>query len=94
VVVVVVRGHPGVVPVVATAMAADGIRVEHGDQLLLAESPDELAASALRLHRSPDLARRLAQGASSWVRRRHDRRLVASRLADRIDGAVERSGPG
>ncbi|MEM8995614.1 MAG: glycosyltransferase family 4 protein [Acidobacteriota bacterium] len=82
------------VPVVATAMAADGLRVEHGDQLLLAESPDALAAEALRLHRSPDLAGRLARSASGWVRRHHDRRRVANRLADRIDGAVERSSGG
>ncbi|MEM6796898.1 MAG: glycosyltransferase family 4 protein [Acidobacteriota bacterium] len=72
------------VPVVATAMAADGLRVEDGEQLLLAESAQDLASEALRLHRSPELASGLALSARRWVAKHHDRERVAGGLADRI----------
>ncbi|MEM9594982.1 MAG: glycosyltransferase [Acidobacteriota bacterium] len=72
------------VPVVATAMAADGLRVQDGEELLIAESAEALAEASLRLLRSPDLAGSMARRAFRWVRRHHDRGQVADRLADRI----------
>ncbi|MEM7356416.1 MAG: glycosyltransferase family 4 protein, partial [Acidobacteriota bacterium] len=76
------------VPVISTPLGAEGLAVVAGEHLLLAESVDELAASALRLAREPDLADRLARQARRWVRRHHDRRSVADRLADQLAGGI------
>ncbi|MEM1180510.1 MAG: glycosyltransferase [Acidobacteriota bacterium] len=72
------------VPVLATAMAADGLDVRDGRELLLAESAEELVAASRWLQRSPSVARDLAERAFHWVQRHHERALVAERLADRI----------
>ncbi len=72
------------VAVLSTPLGAEGLAVEAGEHLLLAESVDELAESSLRLAREPRLAGRLVRQARRWVCRHHDRRIVAHRLADQL----------
>ncbi|WP_158623690.1 glycosyltransferase family 4 protein [Corallococcus llansteffanensis] len=51
------------VPVVATRLAVEGLPVVEGQNVLLAESPQEFAAALKRLRNDPDLCRKLAQNA-------------------------------
>lgn len=47
-------------PVVATALGAEGLDAEPGKHLILADTPDDFSASITRLLASPELLRRLA----------------------------------
>ncbi|HSW51373.1 MAG TPA: glycosyltransferase family 4 protein [Bryobacteraceae bacterium] len=48
-------------PVVSTALGAEGLPARHGENLLIADTPDGLAAAVSTLLESPDLRRRLGQ---------------------------------
>jgi len=54
-------------PVVSTTLGAEGIPVESGRHLLLADSPEEFADAVVRVLQDKDLARRLATGLRSLV---------------------------
>jgi hypothetical protein len=51
------------VPVVSTSIGAEGLQVEDGVHLLLADDPDTFAAACQRLLREPDLRKRLVDAA-------------------------------
>lgn len=53
------------VPVVSTPIGCEGLAVRAGRELLVAESPEELAAACIRVHEDADLA-------ASLVERGHD----------------------
>lgn len=54
--------------VVASPLAAEGLEVEHGRELLLAESDEEFVAATLRLLDDEPLRRALATRARAWAR--------------------------
>lgn len=58
-------------PVVSTAKGAEGLAVVNGEQLLLADTPADLAAACLTLAADPALRQRLATNARGWVEREH-----------------------
>jgi len=60
------------IPVVCTTMAAEGLDVENGRQLLLADTPHDFAHACLRVWRDPGLRARLSEEGVSLVRRRYD----------------------
>ena len=68
------------VPVVATALGAEGLAVAGGEHLLLAEDTAELAAACRRLADDPALSRRLAAEALARVRERYARPEGVRRL--------------
>ncbi|MGO8971229.1 MAG: glycosyltransferase [Myxococcaceae bacterium] len=55
------------VPVVATQLAAEGLDVSDGRELLLADGPDEFAAKTLRLLRDHELGAAIATRARAFV---------------------------
>jgi polysaccharide biosynthesis protein PslH len=54
-------------PVVTTSKGCEGIRAENGRQLLVADTPDEFAAAALRIMHYPEVGRDLAKKARQLV---------------------------
>jgi sugar transferase (PEP-CTERM/EpsH1 system associated) len=58
-------------PVVATALAADGLPAGHGDHLLVADEPEAFAGQVVRVLREPALARALAESGRRLVEARH-----------------------
>jgi polysaccharide biosynthesis protein PslH len=54
-------------PLVASRLAASGLAVEDGEQLLLAESDEEFADCIARLLDDPGLRRRLGTSARAWA---------------------------
>ena len=74
------------VPVVSTTIGAEGLGVDHRDQLLIADRPEEFADAIYRLRSSPTLHRRIIDSAE---------RLYAERYASsaaRYPGAGPRPG--
>jgi glycosyltransferase involved in cell wall biosynthesis len=80
-------------PVVATPIAASGLDVSDGDQLLIADDNSDLVAAALRIATDSDFAEQLAVRAARFVAERHDAEAVAARIADlaREPDALERT---
>jgi glycosyltransferase involved in cell wall biosynthesis len=69
-------------PVVATPFGAEGLEVEDGHELLLADNARAFAAACLRIKEEPDMAGRLAANAR--------RRFEQSYSCEVLDGIVAR----
>lgn len=70
-------------PIVSTTVGAEGIEIQPGDNILIADTPQDFAAAVVRVMQDRDLARRLAENGRRWVEDRYDWR-VAYRAFDRI----------
>jgi glycosyltransferase involved in cell wall biosynthesis len=57
-------------PQVSTAVGAEGLEVEHGENILLAESPEEFASACLRLLEDEQARVRIAESALLMVNER------------------------
>ena len=80
-------------PVVGTRLAAEGLAVHDGEQLLLAESAMELARATARILAEPDLARSLAGAARRLAEERYDWTRCAERLMTAWDELLVEPGP-
>ena len=67
-------------PVVSTTIGAEGLGAVHEREILLADTPDDMAAAIARLMREPELAMRLAQAARAFVVAHYDWDGIAARL--------------
>lgn len=68
------------VPVVATPKGAEGLAVRPGEDVLLADDPEALAAHVVRLLEEPALRARLAENGRRLVRERYDWRIIGERF--------------
>lgn len=66
------------VPVVSTPQGAAGLALESGRELLLAASPEAMAAEIARLATDPDLAAALVASGREALRRDHDPARIAA----------------
>ena len=71
-------------PVVATAMAAEGMGLREGEELLVAESAQAFADAVVRLYGDEALWQRLAEGGRDNVRRHFSRAHARDILADML----------
>jgi glycosyltransferase involved in cell wall biosynthesis len=78
------------VPVVSTTLGAEGLEVVSGEHLLLADTPDELAAGALLVLRERIFAQRLAAAARALARERYSWASIVPLLEDAHTLAIER----
>jgi len=58
-------------PVVSTRLGAEGLDLVHGEQLLLADTPEELACACALLLTDRELRDRIVESAGAWVSRNH-----------------------
>ena len=72
-------------PVVATTKGAEGLDARSGEHLLIADTPAEFAAAVVRVLRSPELRRALADNAYELVRARYDWAAVMPRFLDLVE---------
>lgn len=72
------------VPVVSTSKGAEGLEVQNGAHLLLADTPEEFADGVVRVMRDPVLASRLRDAARALVADRYDWRRIAETLEDTL----------
>ncbi|HEV2762149.1 MAG TPA: glycosyltransferase, partial [Pyrinomonadaceae bacterium] len=77
-------------PVVSTTVGAEGLPVQDGRELLLADTPEAFAASVVRVLKDEDLARRLGAQAAATVRERFSWAGVADEFAAACERAVAR----
>lgn len=59
-------------PVVATAKGAEGLDVQHGEHLLIADTPEAFAEAVLRVLGDPSLRQQMADNGYQLVRERYD----------------------
>ena len=83
------------VPVVSTSLGAEGLEAEDGIHLLLADTPDAIAAACARIQNDPDLRRRLVDAGRQLFLERYGSGVARDRIADivesvRAPGAVSR----
>jgi polysaccharide biosynthesis protein PslH len=82
------------VPVVSTRLGAEGLDVEDGVHLLLADDAEQFAAAVVRLLRDAELRRRLVEAAEAHYLDRYDGRAAddaVRRLVERVTGVSTRS---
>ncbi len=70
------------VPVVSTAVGAEGLRVRPGEHFLLAESPREFRDGIVRLLDDAELWRRLAESGRDLARREYDWSVVCAPMRE------------
>ena len=82
------------IPVVSTTLGAEGLDVEDGVHLLLADDPEEFAAATVRLLGDAGLRVRLTEAAEARYLDRYDGRLAdqgVRRLVEDVAAASTRS---
>lgn len=67
-------------PVVTTSVGCEGIHLRHSESVLIADSPDEFAASVVRLFRNPEKAVALAARGHETVRTGYSWDAVGKKL--------------
>ena len=70
------------IPVVTTSIGCEGIAVEHGKHLLIADSPQDFAEAVIALMESPQKAQELGENGRNLILERYDFRVAFSNLAD------------
>lgn len=80
------------IPVVTTAVGAEGLSIEDGRHALLAETPEAFAAQVLAVKRDPALALRLTEAAHALVAERFSSAAVRDGLAAWLEGLAAPSG--
>lgn len=66
--------------VIATSMAAEGIRCEHGKDILIADTADEFYRSILQCITNPNKWREIGENARKTVERDHDINVISKRM--------------
>lgn len=67
-------------PVVTTSLGAEGLAVEHGRELLIADEPRQFAGELVHLFKDSDMQARLSSAGRELVAREHDNERVVERL--------------
>ena len=81
-------------PVVSTAVGAEGLPLTPGEHILLADGAADFAAAVLTLLDDPEAARALGQRGAAQVRTHHGWDRAAERFSELCDAAVRhRQGP-
>lgn len=80
------------VPVITTSVGCEGLAVRDGEQLLIADTPEALAAACARLIGDPALAERLARSAHRLVRERYDVPVALAALDAAYDRVLNSFG--
>lgn len=75
-------------PVVSTSLGAEGLDVAHGRNILLGDTPEELAAHIISLIEHPDLADRLGNSGRSLVQADYDWSACLAGLEDLYQALV------
>jgi glycosyltransferase involved in cell wall biosynthesis len=79
-------------PVVSTTVGAEGLPLEDGSEILLADTPDGFADAVVRVLTDEGFARSLASRAALTVRERFGWERAAEKFAAACERAVESRG--
>jgi glycosyltransferase involved in cell wall biosynthesis len=73
------------IPIVSTSIGCEGIAVEDGQHLLVADTPQEFAHAVAEVIRNDDLATRLTMNGRCLVEERYDWRVTYQELTELYD---------
>jgi GT2 family glycosyltransferase len=72
------------VPCVASSIATEGTGLKHLENVLVADTADEIIRQVLSLYASEDLWKALSQRGQDWIRQNYSRGVVGSKLLDTL----------
>lgn len=81
------------VPVVSTTLGAEGLNATNGQQLLIGDTPDGIAAALTGLLQNPAKARALAHAGKTLVESQYDWPLIGKRLYEIHNALYLRTHP-
>lgn len=67
-------------PVVATTIAAEGIEVTEGENILIADQPDEFAQKVIYLLKNPGIAQEIGQRARRLIEEKYSWHVIAKEM--------------
>lgn len=76
-------------PVITTALGAEGMQVEPDREVLFAETPEEFASQIERLLDSRELCERLGEAGRQYVKERHAHDAVGRKLVRLYEDVIE-----
>jgi GT2 family glycosyltransferase len=76
------------VPVVTTAVGAEGMHLRDGEEVLIADSARDFAATVVRLYRDAELWQRLSDNGRAHVERHFSPRVVGKVVNDSVRGLL------
>jgi glycosyltransferase involved in cell wall biosynthesis len=79
------------IPVISTRLGAEGLDLEDGTHLMLADSADEMIAAVGRLASSPELWLHLSRSGRELVSRTYDWGILGEGLYRIHSAAIERA---
>ncbi len=79
------------VPVVSTTLGAEGLEVEDGVHLLVADDPDDFAAATVRILEDAPLRQRLVEAAEALYLDRYDGHASGAAVRDLLDRVARQS---
>ena len=77
-------------PCVSTSIGAEGLALEHGEHLLVADAPEAFATAMARLLGDAALWHRLSRQGRSHIVATHGRGVVGARLEEALRGVMEK----
>jgi glycosyltransferase involved in cell wall biosynthesis len=77
-------------PVVSTHKGAEGLEVEHGVNILIADTPDEFAANILKLLNDPDMQQKLSKNAYKLVQEKYEWSVVMPRFINLVESTISK----
>ncbi|MCC6177939.1 MAG: glycosyltransferase [Chloroflexi bacterium] len=80
-------------PVVSTSKGAEGLAVSHGQDILLADDPEDFAACVEAVLRDAKLRTRLAENARRLVESQYDWNVVGPQFCEIAEGATRTARP-
>lgn len=79
--------------VVSTTLGAEGLRVTHEENVLLADTPEDFARQTVRCMKDPELCRRLGSAGREMVLRYHGWKAAGEDLSKVLESVSRNSGP-
>jgi len=78
-------------PIVSTTLGADSIEAHDGQDLLIADEPEQFADAVVRLLKEPELRGRLGSAGRRWVTERYDWRVTYTHWDSIYDRLLDRA---
>jgi glycosyltransferase involved in cell wall biosynthesis len=69
-------------PIVSTSIGAEGIAVQDGENILIADAPDAFAQAVVRVLKDPALGERLRENGRRWAEERYNWRRIYAQWDD------------
>lgn len=68
------------IPIVSTSLGCEGLEVNHGEHLLIADKPEEFCQHIITLLRNPTLAQTLVRNARKLIEEKYSLKVIKSQL--------------